>query len=82
METLETCSKKEVERNTMWKFHQKLKRMFSTLNAWSKKEFGDIFQKVKLYEEQVHKAEEKYILDPIDSKRTNLYELNAKKTQV
>lgn len=61
----------------MWKFHQKLKRLSSTFGTWSKKEFWDYFLKFKIYDEQVHKAEEKYILDPIDSNRRGLHELNA-----
>lgn len=51
--------------------------MSTTLCDWSKKKFGDIFHNVKMYEEQIHNAEEKCILDSMDSNWTNLHELNA-----
>nr|XP_004252203.1 uncharacterized protein LOC101264798 [Solanum lycopersicum] len=77
MLTVKNCWDRQVEGNAMWKFHQKMKRLAITLSGWSRNEFGDIFQKVRMYEEQVHEAEEKYILDQIDSNRSTLHELNA-----
>ncbi|XP_049358013.1 uncharacterized protein LOC125822632 [Solanum verrucosum] len=62
----------------MWKFHQKLKRLANTLNNWSKKEFGDIFAKVKEYEEKVKTVEDQLIQDHSETNRTILHELNAK----
>ena len=62
----------------MWRFNQKVKRLSNTLSVCSEKEFGDIFQKVRMYEEQSHKAEENYITNPSDSNRSILHEINAK----
>ena len=55
-----------------------MKRMSNTHSVWSKKEFGDIFQKVRMYQEQVHKAEENYIIKQSESNRSILHEINAK----
>ena len=41
------------------------------------KQFGDIFQKVRMYEEQVYNAEENYITNQSDSNRSILHEINA-----
>ncbi|XP_049399718.1 uncharacterized protein LOC125863743 [Solanum stenotomum] len=49
---------KGVNGNPMWKLHTKMKRLISTPSKWSKKEYGDIFAKVKKYEETIRKAEE------------------------
>ena len=64
--------------NGLWRFHQKMKRLSNTLSGWSKIEFGDIFQNVRMYEEQVHKAEENYISNQSDSNKSFLHEINAK----
>ncbi|XP_069154435.1 uncharacterized protein [Solanum lycopersicum] len=77
MLTVKNCWDRPVEGHAMWKFHQKMKRLSNTLSVWSRDEFGDIFQKVRMYEEQVHEAEENYILNQTDSNRSILYELNA-----
>lgn len=45
----------------MWRFHQKLKRLSNTLSTWSRREFGDIFIKVREYEDKVRTAKEKFI---------------------
>ncbi|XP_049375739.1 uncharacterized protein LOC125840542 [Solanum verrucosum] len=47
------CWERTVEGNSMWRFHQKLKRLSTTLSNWSRKEFGDIFTKVREYEERI-----------------------------
>ena len=78
METLKTCWEKEVAGTCMWKFYQKMKSLSNTLSGWSKNEFGDIFQKFWMYEEQVHNAEEKYITNQSGSNRSILHEINAK----
>ena len=57
MLTVKNCWDRPVEGHAMWKFHQKMKRLSNTLSVWSRDEFGDIFQKVRMYEEQVHNAE-------------------------
>ena len=43
-----------------------------------RKNFCDIFQKFRMYEEQVHNSEENYIIDQSDSNRSILHEINAK----
>ena len=55
-----------------------MKRLSNTLSVWSKKEYGAIFQKVMMYEEQVHKVKENYITNQSDSNRNILHENNAK----
>ena len=78
VDTVKTCWENEVVGSGMWRFHQKMKRLSNTLSVWSKKEFGDIFQKVRTYEEQVHKDEEKYITDQSYSNRSILHEIHSK----
>ncbi|KAH0633200.1 hypothetical protein KY284_035986 [Solanum tuberosum] len=58
MHTVKECWEREVQGNPMWKLHQKMKRLASTLSEWSRREFGDIFAVVKEFEEQVRQAEE------------------------
>ena len=62
----------------MWRFHQKMKRLSKTLSGWSKKEFGHILQKVRMYEEQVHIAEKNYITNQSYLNKSILHENNAK----
>ncbi|WMV45630.1 hypothetical protein MTR67_039015 [Solanum verrucosum] len=45
IETVSACWNRPVEGNPMWTFHQKIKRLASTLSAWSKIQFGDIYSK-------------------------------------
>ncbi|KAH0667664.1 hypothetical protein KY285_028870 [Solanum tuberosum] len=52
LDTVKACWERTVEGNNMWRFHQKLKRLSNTLSSWSRREFGDIFSKVKDYEEK------------------------------
>ncbi|WMV13661.1 hypothetical protein MTR67_007046 [Solanum verrucosum] len=61
LDTVKACWDRTVEGNNMWKFHQKLKRLSNTLSSWSEGEFGDIFLRVKEYEEKVKTAEENLI---------------------
>ncbi|WMV50080.1 hypothetical protein MTR67_043465, partial [Solanum verrucosum] len=49
---VKSCWERKVEGNNMWRFHQKLKRLSNTLSTWSRGKFGDIFMKVKEYEEK------------------------------
>ena len=77
MNIVKDCWNRPTEGNAMWKFHQKIKRLSNTLSVWSRNEFGDIYQKVRMYEEQMHDAEEKYIQSQTESNRSTLHELNA-----
>ncbi|KAH0772311.1 hypothetical protein KY290_016292 [Solanum tuberosum] len=77
LDIVKACWERTVEGNSMWRFHQKLKRLSTTLSNWSRKEFGDIFTKVREYEERVRSAEENLIQDHSDTNRTTLHELNA-----
>lgn len=61
----------------MWRFHQKLKRLSNTLGTWSKKDFGDIFLKVRQFGEKVKEAEEILIMRNYDINIEALHELNA-----
>ena len=49
-----------------------MKRLSNTLCGCSKNEFGDIYQKVRVYEEKVYNAEVNYIINHI------LHDINAK----
>ncbi|XP_070045641.1 uncharacterized protein [Nicotiana tomentosiformis] len=49
---------REVTGNLVWVFHQKLKSLSKALSIWSRQKYGDIFQKAKLFEQQVKDAEE------------------------
>ena len=49
--------------NPMWKLHTKMKRLIAILSNWSKKEYEDIFVKVKHYEKVVRSAEELSLQD-------------------
>ncbi|KAH0695796.1 hypothetical protein KY289_013278 [Solanum tuberosum] len=53
-----------------------MKRLATTLSAWSKKEFGDIFSAVKNFEEQVRAAEEEIITNNVEDNRTKLHYQN------
>jgi len=58
MKTVQQCWTKEISGNPMRKFHQKLKRVSATLSIWSKQEYGDIFAKVREFEDNIRKSEE------------------------
>ncbi|KAG5586604.1 hypothetical protein H5410_047038 [Solanum commersonii] len=58
LDTIKGCWNRSVEGDPMWIFHQKMKRMAATLSSWSRMQFGDIYAKVKDYEERVKQAEE------------------------
>ncbi|KAK4706446.1 hypothetical protein R3W88_033995 [Solanum pinnatisectum] len=72
LDIVKACWERKVEGNNMWRFHQKLKRLSSTLSNWSREEFGDVFNKVKDYEQKVQAAEEKLIQDCIDTNRAKI----------
>ncbi|XP_015161095.1 uncharacterized protein [Solanum tuberosum] len=78
LDIVKACWDRNVEGNIMWKFHQKLKRLSKTLSNWSREEFGDIFAKVRDFEEKVKTMEEQLIQDPSESNRSILHELNAR----
>lgn len=61
----------------MWVFHQKIKRVFATLNNLSNFEFGDIHAKVKEYKEISTQVEERLINDILEENRTNLHPIIA-----
>ncbi|KAG5605885.1 hypothetical protein H5410_027377 [Solanum commersonii] len=58
LETIQKCWDRELTGTPMRQLHQKLKRLTTTLSNWSKKEYGDIYAKVKEFEETIRKAEE------------------------
>ncbi|XP_010315021.2 uncharacterized protein [Solanum lycopersicum] len=77
LSTVEQCWKKDITGNPMWILHSKLKRLTTTLREWSKQEYGDVFEKVKHYEEVVKKAEEDLIMDNSNENRGKLKNANA-----
>ena len=75
--TLEKCWKRKVSGDPMLILHTKLRRLTQTLRCWSRKEYGDIFEKVKHYEEVVQKAEEDITRDNSNENREKLRGVNA-----
>ena len=69
MDTVKNCWDVKVNGNPFWQLHQKLKRLTKTLRAWSKNEYGDIFAKVKEFEESIKKAEEELLIHINDTFR-------------
>nr|XP_010313000.1 uncharacterized protein LOC104644619 [Solanum lycopersicum] len=76
--TVENCWKRDVIGNPMWNFHTKLRRLTKTLRGWSKQEYGDVFEKVKLYEELVKKAKNDMISNHSIENGEKLNAFNAK----
>lgn len=77
MDTVKTCWNKEVNGNPMWKWHQKMKNLIPTLSVWSKKEYGDIYAKVKEHEHLIKVAEEEVITNNSETNRQKLHFINA-----
>ncbi|KAG5595509.1 hypothetical protein H5410_036741 [Solanum commersonii] len=77
VETVQNCWNKEVTGNPMRQLHYKLKRLTSTLSTWSKKEYGDIYDKVNEYEETIRKAEEELLTNNTEELRQQLHLMNA-----
>ncbi|XP_049348974.1 uncharacterized protein LOC125813528 [Solanum verrucosum] len=77
IETVNACWNRPVEGNPMWTFHQKIKRLASTLRAWSKMQFGDIYVKVKEFEERVKVAEDNLLQSNTEKHREELHGINA-----
>ncbi|XP_015087005.1 uncharacterized protein LOC107030129 [Solanum pennellii] len=75
--TVEQCWQRKVIGSPMWCLHIKMKRLTKTLREWSKLEYGDIFDKVKQYEEEVKNAEGKHIMDNSKANREQLSASNA-----
>ncbi|XP_069143473.1 uncharacterized protein [Solanum lycopersicum] len=75
--SVEKCWKRKVVGNPMWIFHAKLKRLTKTLREWSKQEYGDIFEKVKQYEDEVKKAEQDMIMNNSIENSEKLNAVNA-----
>lgn len=61
----------------MWKFQQKMKRIFSTLSHWSRAEYGDINANVKAYEQKIQVVEENLILNEIDENEQVFHRIQA-----
>ncbi|WMV32820.1 hypothetical protein MTR67_026205 [Solanum verrucosum] len=77
VETVTNCWSRHAEGNPMWVFHQKMKRLTSTLSAWSKIQLGDIHARVKDFEERVRVAEENLIQNNTEEHRAELHSINA-----
>ncbi|KAK4733755.1 hypothetical protein R3W88_008016 [Solanum pinnatisectum] len=77
METVQKCWDREVTGNPMWQLHQKMKRLTTTLSSWSKREYGDIYVKVKEFEEMIRKTEEKLVSNNTEALIQQLHLINA-----
>ncbi|KAH0672477.1 hypothetical protein KY290_024710 [Solanum tuberosum] len=51
----------DIQGNSMWKLHQKLKPLSRTLSQWSKTTIGNVPDKVKEWEEKLQHLENEYI---------------------
>ncbi|KAG5585976.1 hypothetical protein H5410_046410 [Solanum commersonii] len=78
LDNVKGCWNRFVERDPLWIFHQKMKRVAATLISSSRMQFGDIYAKVKDYEERVKQVEENLIQQNSEENRTTLHGLNAK----
>ncbi|WMV13665.1 hypothetical protein MTR67_007050 [Solanum verrucosum] len=61
----------------MWRLHQKLKRVTATLSTWSKHAYGNIFTKVKEFEEKIRNSEAALMTNNNEDDRQKLHLLNA-----
>jgi len=61
-----------VSGNPMWRLHQKIKRVSATLSNWSKQEYGDIFTKVREFEDNIRKSEEELMNNNTEAFRQTL----------
>ncbi|XP_015166827.1 uncharacterized protein [Solanum tuberosum] len=73
IETITACWNRPAEGNPMWTFHQKIKRLACTLSAWLKMQFGDIYVKVKEFEERVKVAEDNLLQSNTEKHREELH---------
>ncbi|XP_015160504.1 uncharacterized protein [Solanum tuberosum] len=77
LKTVHQCWEKGVTGNPMWRLHQKMKRVIATLSTWSKREYGDIFTKVKEFEENIRNSEAELMTNNNEAIRQNLHQKNA-----
>ncbi|XP_015167780.1 uncharacterized protein [Solanum tuberosum] len=77
MKTVQQCWEKRVTGNHMWRLHQKMKRVSSTLSNWSKSEYGDIFTTVREFEENIRQSEEELMTNNTEALRQTLHQMNA-----
>lgn len=77
MDTVSNCWNREIKGNPMLIFHQKIMRLLATLSTWSRREFGDIYAKVKEFEEKVRIVEENLINMNSEDNKITLHALNV-----
>ena len=77
LSTVEQCWNRAATGNPMWILHTKLRRLTNTLRNWSKQEYGDVFERVKHYEELVKQAENDMVLNNCVENREKLNAVNA-----
>lgn len=76
MDTVRHCWDRKVLGNPIWLFHQKFKKLSSTLSNQSKIHLSDIFAKVKEYEEKIILAEKGQINYNTDDKKSSFHQFN------
>ncbi|XP_059284912.1 uncharacterized protein LOC132038228 [Lycium ferocissimum] len=67
----------EVQGNAMWILQEKLKRLSKVLTQWSKEVIGNVFEKVKQYEQLILELEHKMDSDDSEKNRQDLNRVNA-----
>ncbi|KAG5576483.1 hypothetical protein H5410_056617 [Solanum commersonii] len=77
LETVQKCWDREVTSTPLRQLHQKMKRLTTTLSNWSKKEYGDIYTKVKEFGETIRKVEEELLTNNTETLRQQLHLMNA-----
>ncbi|XP_060210414.1 uncharacterized protein LOC132637321 [Lycium barbarum] len=67
----------EVQGNAMWILQKKLKKLSKVLTHWSKEVIGNVFEKVKQYEQLILELEHKMDSDDSEKNRQDLNRVNA-----
>ncbi|XP_060195145.1 uncharacterized protein LOC132624371 [Lycium barbarum] len=67
----------EVQGNAMWILQEKLKRLTKVLSKWSKEVIGNVFEKVKQYEQLIPDLEDKMDNDDSEENRQDLNRINV-----
>lgn len=75
--SVKTFWEREVKRNSMLRFHHKMKKLSNCLSKWSKQEYWDISKKGKEFEAWVEYVEENLMQHNNIINRESLHEFNA-----
>ncbi|XP_070030068.1 uncharacterized protein [Nicotiana sylvestris] len=77
LDVVKSTWKEECNSNSLWIFHQKLKKTTFRLSSWSREAYGDIHEEPKRLEFEIVNIEVLNINDSSDVNRTNLNKTRA-----